>query len=83
MEHEEGGEGPCESRVQWCHPRQRGFDVWGRGPCECRSTGIFGRLGSRGTPSRIKLSLRPPWLSRARLAGPSGPLWMPISFLHV
>ena len=40
------------------------------GPCECRGTGILGRLGSRGTPSRIELSLRPPWLSRARLVGP-------------
>ena len=31
----------------------------------------------KGTPSRIELSLRPPWLSRARLAGPHGPLLMP------
>jgi len=36
----------------------------------------------KGTPSRIELSLRPPWLSRARLAGPSGPLWMPDIFLR-
>ena len=70
MEHEEGEEGPCENLVQRCRPRQKGFDVRGYGPGECLCTGIFGRLGSRGTPSRIELSLKPPWLSRARLAGP-------------